>query len=164
MLWVCLIINTNTKFTRCVQQVPRLIFLLGCGYTSGHPSLQGGVLELPLSLGQGMVPARLSVLCELRSKRVMYLSLVIVRAVRDVRRARAARVHQVLCETGKKWCGDIWNVENCFRWAVFESCSHSKRLSKKCFQQWQDHWKQCVSKQGEYFENYYIFLAISNKL
>jgi len=25
---------------------------------------------------------------------------------------------------------------------------------KKCFQQWQDRWKQCVSSQGEYFENY----------
>jgi len=25
---------------------------------------------------------------------------------------------------------------------------------QKCFQQWQDHWKQCVSSQGEYFENY----------
>ena len=54
--------------TRSDQKVPRLIFLLGCGYTSGHPCLQGGVLELPLSLGQGMVPVRLSVLCELRSK------------------------------------------------------------------------------------------------
>ena len=54
--------------TRSDQKVPRLIFLLGCGYTSGHPCLQGGVLELPLSLGQGMVPARLSVLCELRLK------------------------------------------------------------------------------------------------
>ena len=69
--------------------------------------MHGGVLELPLSLGQGMVPGRLSVLCELRSKRVVYLRLVTVRAVRDVGRARAARVHQVLCETGKKWCGDI---------------------------------------------------------
>jgi len=93
--------------TRCDQQVPRLIFLLGCGYTSGRPCLQGGVLELPLSLGQGMVPARLSVLCELRLKRVVYLHLVIVRAVRDVARARVACVHQVLCETGKKWWGDI---------------------------------------------------------
>ena len=43
--------------------------------------MQGGVLELPLSLGQGMVPARLSDLCELRSKRVVYLRLVIVRVV-----------------------------------------------------------------------------------
>ena len=25
---------------------------------------------------------------------------------------------------------------------------------KKCFQQWQDRWKQCISSQGEYFENY----------
>jgi len=25
---------------------------------------------------------------------------------------------------------------------------------QKCFQQWQDCWKQCVSSQGEYFENY----------
>ena len=25
---------------------------------------------------------------------------------------------------------------------------------KKCFQQWRDRWKQCVSSQGEYFENY----------
>ena len=58
--------------------------------------MQGGVLELPLPLGQGMVPARLSVLCELRSMRVVYLRLGIVRAVRDVGRARAARVHQVL--------------------------------------------------------------------
>ena len=24
----------------------------------------------------------------------------------------------------------------------------------KCFQQWRDRWKQCVSSQGEYFENY----------
>ena len=71
-----------------------------------------------------MVPARLSALCELRSKRVVYQRLVIVRAVRDVGRASAARVHQVLCETGKKWCGDIWNVENCLRWAVFELCLH----------------------------------------
>ena len=55
-------------YTRSDQKVPRLIFLLGYGYTLGHPCLQGGVLELPLSLGQGMVPARLSVLCELRSK------------------------------------------------------------------------------------------------
>ena len=37
-----------------------------------------------------MVPVRLSVLCELRSKGVMYLRLVIVCAVRDVGRARAA--------------------------------------------------------------------------
>ena len=93
--------------TRCDQQVPRLIFLLGCGYTSGHHCMHGRVLELTLSLGQGMIPSRLSVLCELRSKRVVYLRLVIVRALRDVGRARAARVHQVLCETGKKWCGDM---------------------------------------------------------
>jgi hypothetical protein len=89
------------------QKLPRLIFLLGCFYTLGHPCWQGGVLELPLSIGQGMVPGRLSVLCELGLKRVVYLHLVIVRAVRDVGRARAARVHQVLCETRKKWCGDI---------------------------------------------------------
>jgi hypothetical protein len=44
------------------------------------PCLQGGVLELPLSLGQGMVPAHLSILCELRSKRVVYLRLVIFSA------------------------------------------------------------------------------------
>jgi hypothetical protein len=25
---------------------------------------------------------------------------------------------------------------------------------KKCFQQWQDRWRKCVSSQGEYFENY----------
>ena len=25
---------------------------------------------------------------------------------------------------------------------------------KKCFQQWQDRWKQCASSQGEYFKNY----------
>jgi hypothetical protein len=25
---------------------------------------------------------------------------------------------------------------------------------KKCFQQWQDSWKQCVTSQGEYCENY----------
>jgi len=25
---------------------------------------------------------------------------------------------------------------------------------KKCFQQWQDNWKLCISSQGEYFENY----------
>jgi hypothetical protein len=25
---------------------------------------------------------------------------------------------------------------------------------KKCFLQWQDRWKQFVSSQGEYFENY----------
>ena len=111
------------KYTRSDQKVPRLIFLLGCGCTSGHPCLQGGFLELPLSLGQGMVPARLSALCELRSKRVVYLHLVIVRAVRDVGRARASPVHQILCETGKKWCADIWNVENCLRWAVFDACS-----------------------------------------
>jgi hypothetical protein len=35
---------------------------------------------------------------------------------------------------------------------------------KKCFLQWQDRWKQFVTSQGEYFENYYTFLAISNKL
>jgi hypothetical protein len=64
--------------------------------------LQGGVLELPLSLGQEMVPPRLSVVCELRSKRAVYLRLVIFLAVRDVGKARAARVHQVLDETGKK--------------------------------------------------------------
>ena len=57
--------------------------------------MQGGVLELPLSQGQGMVPMYLSVLCELRSKRVLYLRLVIVRAMQDVGRARAARVHKV---------------------------------------------------------------------
>ena len=68
--------------------------------------LQGCVLEIPLPLGQGMVPERPSVLCELWSNRVVYLRLVIVCAVRDVGRAREARVHQVLCETGK-WCGDI---------------------------------------------------------
>jgi hypothetical protein len=79
--------------------IPRLIFLLGCGYTLGHPCLQGGVLELPLSLGQGMVPARLSVLCELGLKRVVHLHLVIVCVVRDVGTATAARVHQVLCDT-----------------------------------------------------------------
>jgi len=66
--------------TKCDQKVPRLIFLLRRGYTSGHPCLQGGVLELPLSLGQRMVPAHLSVLCELRSNRVVYLRLVIVSA------------------------------------------------------------------------------------
>jgi hypothetical protein len=93
--------------TRCDQQVPRLIFLLGCVYTLGHPCLQGGVLELPLSLGQGMVPARLSVLCELRLKRVVYLTLAIVRDMWDVGRGRAVRVHQVLCETGKKCCGNF---------------------------------------------------------
>jgi hypothetical protein len=35
---------------------------------------------------------------------------------------------------------------------------------KKCFLQRQDHWKQRVSSQEVNFENYYIFLAISNKL
>jgi len=25
---------------------------------------------------------------------------------------------------------------------------------QKCFQQWQDRWKQCVSSQREHFENY----------
>jgi len=35
---------------------------------------------------------------------------------------------------------------------------------KKCFQQWQDRWKQCASSQGKYFENYEIFLDIGNKL
>ena len=35
-------------------------FLLGCGYTSGHPCLQGGYLELPLSLGQLSVEAGVS--------------------------------------------------------------------------------------------------------
>jgi len=30
----------------------------------------------------------------------------------------------------------------------------SKDSFKKCFQQWQGCWKQCVSSQGEYFENY----------
>jgi hypothetical protein len=63
-----------------IKKFLRLIFLLGCGYTSGQPCLQGGILELPLSLGQGIVPAHLSVLCELRSKRVVYLRLVIVHA------------------------------------------------------------------------------------
>ena len=70
--------SLTPSLTRCDQQVPRLISLLGCGYTSGHPCLQGGVLELPHSLGQGMVPVCLSVLRELRSKRVVYLRLVIV--------------------------------------------------------------------------------------
>jgi len=77
----CTYIN---RYTRCDQKVPRLIFLLCCGYTSGHPCLQGGILELPLSLGQGMVPAHLSVLCELRSKRVVYLRLAIVRAAEGI--------------------------------------------------------------------------------
>ena len=39
-----------------------------------------------------------------------------------------------------------------------------KHSFQKCFQQCQDCWKQCVSSQREYFENYWIFLAISNKL
>jgi hypothetical protein len=95
------------QHTRFDQKLPRLIFLLSCGYTSGHPCLQGGVLELPLSLGQWKVPALLSILCELGLKRVVYLCLVIVRTVRDVGRARVAHVHQVLCEIRKKWCGDI---------------------------------------------------------
>jgi hypothetical protein len=73
-----------TGHTRSDQKVLRLIYLLGCGYTSVHPCLQGGVLECPLSLGQGLVPAHLSVLCGLRSKRVVYLRLVIVCAVQDV--------------------------------------------------------------------------------
>ena len=30
---------------------------------------------------------------------------------------------------------------------------------EKCFQQWQDRWKQCVSSQGEYFEIYWIFFC-----
>ena len=60
-----------TWYTRFDQKAPRMIFLLSCGYTLGHPCLQGGVLELPLPLGQGTVPARFSVLCELRSKRVV---------------------------------------------------------------------------------------------
>jgi hypothetical protein len=29
-----------------------------------------------------------------------------------------------------------------------------KDCFKKCFLQWQDRWKQCVSSHGEYFENY----------
>ena len=72
LFFKCQIIRCRIKglvlywYTRCDRNVPRLILLLGCGYTSGHPCLQGGVLELPLSLGQGMVPAHLSVLCELR--------------------------------------------------------------------------------------------------
>jgi hypothetical protein len=115
---------TLILYTRSDQKVTRLIFLLGCGYALGHPCLQGGVLELPLSLGQWLVPACLSVLCELQLKRVVYLRLVIVRAVWDVGRATAARVQQVLCETGKKWCGDKWNVDNCLQWAVFELWSH----------------------------------------
>ena len=48
----------------------------------GTPLFAGWCPRTP-SLGQGMIPARLSVLCELRSKRVVYLHLVIVRAVRD---------------------------------------------------------------------------------
>jgi hypothetical protein len=75
--------RTNSKFhvliyARCDQKVLRLIFLLGCRCTSGHPCLKGCVLELPLSLGEGMVPAHLSVLCKLRSKRFVYLRLVTV--------------------------------------------------------------------------------------
>jgi hypothetical protein len=29
-----------------------------------------------------------------------------------------------------------------------------KESFKKCFLQWQDCWKQCVSSEGEYFEKY----------
>jgi len=29
-----------------------------------------------------------------------------------------------------------------------------KDTFKKCFQRWQDRWKQCVNSRGEYFENY----------
>jgi hypothetical protein len=120
----------NNIQTRCDKKLLRLIFLLVCGYTSGHPCLQGGVLELPLSVGQGMVPAHLSVLCELGLNTVVYLLLVIVRAVWDVRRSRATRVQQVFCETGKKWCRDTCNVANCLRWAVFESCSHFQMVQE----------------------------------
>ena len=52
-IYIC----THTH-TRCDQQVPRLIFLLGLG-TLRNTRLLGGVLGLPLSLGQGMIPARL---------------------------------------------------------------------------------------------------------
>jgi len=36
----------------------------------------------------------------------------------------------------------------------FEILYIPKDSFKKCFQQWQDRWKQCFSSQGEYFENY----------
>ena len=75
-----LYIQAANSCTRCDQKVPRLIFLLGCGYTSGHPCLQSGIPELSLSLGQGTVPAHRSVLCGFRSKKVVYLRLVIVSA------------------------------------------------------------------------------------
>jgi hypothetical protein len=31
-------------------------------------------------------------------------------------------------------------------------------------QQWHDRWKKCVRSQGEYFQNYWVFLAISTTL
>jgi len=79
-----------------------------------------------------MVPGRLLVLCELRSKRVVYLRLVIVHAVRDVGRARAARVHQVLCETGKKWCGDYGYDPEMKRQSLQWKSADSPRPKKAC--------------------------------
>ena len=166
--WLVWYSNTQNDFshgaaifslhTRSDQKVPRLIFLLCCGYTLGHPCLQGGVLELPLSLGQWLVPAHLSVLCELQSKRVVYLRLVIVPAVRDVRRTRAAHVRQILCETGKKWCGDIWNVENCLRWAVFEPCSHF-RMAQEIWRRPRLSWWQSAVWQRDDKQNWRLCCA-----
>ena len=86
--------------------------------------MQGGVLELPLSLGQGMVPARLSDLCELRSKRVVYQRLVIVRAMRDVGRARAALVHQVFVKLGRNGAETF----EMLRTAFVEQCLSRTRI------------------------------------
>jgi len=73
--------------------------------------LQGGILELPLSLGQGMVPAHLSVLCELQSKRVVYLRLVIVRAAEGM----------VLV------CGNKHAAGSRVRWKLYGANHHGRR-------------------------------------
>jgi len=98
-------------YTRYDQKVPRLIFLLGCGYTSGHPCLQRGILELPLSLGQGMVPAHLSFLCDFRSKRVVHLRLVIVSAAEGM-----ALV-----------CGNKHAAGSRVRWKLYGANHHGRR-------------------------------------
>ena len=85
-----------------------------------------------------MVRGRLSVLCELRSKRVVYLRLVIFRAVRDVGRARAVRVHHVLCETGKNGAETFEMLRTAFgeqclsRARIFEWRAKCGQKSKSC--------------------------------
>jgi len=59
-----------------------------------------------------------------------------------------------------------WNLKTVLKGKRFEDVDAIKKnvtstlntipkdSFQKCFQQWQDRWKQCVSSQGECFENY----------